>query len=181
MAGTESARNVSARLCSRAAAGPLVGTRQANFSTDCTRLMSKLVDSGEGYRALNKENDLKRALARTALLLAASIALAACSRGTSQSAASPSAGSAGPGHKTIGVSIQNREAQFYQDMESGMRAAAAKHGYALIVVDASRDNAKQQSQVEDFISKRVDAVVLTPYDSQAIGSAIAEANAAGIP
>ncbi len=83
--------------------------------------------------------------------------------------------------KTIGVSIQNREAQFYQDMESGMRSEAAKYGYALIVVDASRDNAKQQSQVEDFISKRVDAIVLTPYDSQAIGSAIAEANNAGIP
>lgn len=66
-------------------------------------------------------------------------------------------------------------------MESGMRSQAAKYGYSLIVVDASRDNAKQQSQVEDFISKRVDAIVLTPYDSQAIGSAIAEANNAGIP
>lgn len=62
-----------------------------------------------------------------------------------------------------------------------MRSEAAKHGYSLIVVDASRDNAKQQSQVEDFISKHVDAIVLTPYDSQAIGSAITEANSAGIP
>ena len=62
-----------------------------------------------------------------------------------------------------------------------MRAEAAKYGYALVVVDASRDNAKQQSQVEDFISKHVDAIVLTPYDSQAIGSAIVEANDANIP
>jgi ribose transport system substrate-binding protein len=123
---------------------------------------------------------LNRKLARAAYGLVAAIALAACSRGASQSSASSSP-SAAPAGKTIGVSIQNREAQFYQDMESGMRAQAAKYGYALIVVDASRDNAKQQSQVEDFISKRVDAIVLTPYDSQAIGSAIAEANAAGIP
>jgi ribose transport system substrate-binding protein len=79
------------------------------------------------------------------------------------------------------VSIQNREAQFYQDMEAGLRAQAAKYGYNLVVVDASRDNARQQSQVEDFISKRVDAIVLTPYDSAAIGSAIAEANNANIP
>src|SRR6202035_2651452 len=43
------------------------------------------------------------------------------------------------------------------------------------------DNAKQQSQVEDFISQKVAAIVLTPYDSQAIGSAIVEANKAGIP
>ncbi len=123
---------------------------------------------------------MKRALARTALLLACT-AVAACSHGSSQSNTSPAPGGSASAQKTIGVSIQNREAQFYQDMEAGMRAEAAKRGYGLIVVDASRDNAKQQSQVEDFISKRVDAIVLTPYDSQAIGSAIGEANAAGIP
>ena len=62
-----------------------------------------------------------------------------------------------------------------------MKTEAAKYGYALVVVDANRDNARQQSQVEDFISKKVDAIVLTPYDSQAIGSAIVEANTAKIP
>jgi ribose transport system substrate-binding protein len=91
----------------------------------------------------------------------------------------PSASSGGA--KTIGVSIQNREAQFYQDMERGMKTEAAKYGYTVNVVDASRDNAKQQSQVEDFISQKVSAIVLTPYDSHAIGSAIVEANKAGIP
>ncbi|MBV8198314.1 MAG: substrate-binding domain-containing protein, partial [Candidatus Eremiobacteraeota bacterium] len=121
---------------------------------------------------------MKKALARVAVMVVAG--LAGCSHGASQSTASPSA-AAGGSHKTIGVSIQNREAQFYQDMESGMRSEAAKHGFSLIVVDAGRDNAKQQSQVEDFISKKVDAIVLTPYDSAAIGSAIAEANSAGIP
>ncbi len=62
-----------------------------------------------------------------------------------------------------------------------MKTAAAKYGYTVNVVDASRDNSKQQSQVEDFISQKVAAIVLTPYDSQAIGSAIVEANKAGIP
>lgn len=107
-------------------------------------------------------------------------ALAACSNGSTSSSSS-SAPAASPGGKTIGVSIQNREAQFYQSMESGMKAEAAKYGYTLQVVDANRDNAKQQSQVEDFISSKVDAIVLTPYDSTAIGSAIAEANKANIP
>ena len=59
-----------------------------------------------------------------------------------------------------------------------MKSEAAKYGYTLVVVDASRDNTKQQSQVEDFISQKVSAIVLTPYDSQAIGSAIVEANRA---
>lgn len=124
---------------------------------------------------------MRRALARTAAVVVSCVTFAACSHGTTQSSSSPSAVASGAAQKTIGVSIQNREAQFYQDMESGLRNQAAKYGYSLIVVDASRDNARQQSQVEDFISKHVDAIVLTPYDSQAIGSAIAEANAASIP
>ena len=62
-----------------------------------------------------------------------------------------------------------------------MKAEAAKYGYRVVVVDAARDNAKQQGQVEDFISQKVSAIVLTPYDSHAIGSAIVEANQAGIP
>lgn len=107
---------------------------------------------------------------RTRLLVALqAVLLSACSSST------------GSGGKVIGVSIQNREAQFYQDMEAGMKSEAAKYGYALTVTDAGRDNAKQQSQVEDFISRKVDAIVLTPYDSQAIGSAIVEANKANIP
>ena len=112
-----------------------------------------------------------------AALIAAAILAVGCSKPSTSENTGPAAG----GGKTIGVSIQNREAQFYQDMENGMRTAAAKYGYSLKVVDASRDNAKQQSQVEDFISQKVDAIVLTPYDSQAIGSAIVEANNAKIP
>jgi ribose transport system substrate-binding protein len=120
------------------------------------------------------------------LLCAALCALlAACSSNSGSSSsngtAAPGATSPASGTKTIGVSIQNREAQFYQSMEAGMKAEAAKYGYSLVVVDANRDNAKQQSQVEDFISNKVDAIVLTPYDSTAIGSAIAEANKANIP
>ncbi|MBV9277828.1 MAG: substrate-binding domain-containing protein [Candidatus Eremiobacteraeota bacterium] len=110
------------------------------------------------------------------------IALTGCSNNSSSSSSS-GANVTGPSNatKTIGISIQNREAQFYKDMEDGMTAQANKYGYKLIVVDANRDNQRQQSQVEDFISKKVDAIVLTPFDSQAIGSAIVEANNANIP
>ena len=123
---------------------------------------------------------------RLAVAVFALLGIVGCSSGSNGSSGAGSAGSAPPsavasGAKTIGVSIQNREAQFYQDMESGMNAEARKYGYTVTVVDASRDNAKQQSQVEDFISQKVAAIVLTPYDSQAIGSAVVEANKAGIP
>ena len=112
------------------------------------------------------------------------LSLVACGGGSSNSSSSSTdAASAAPAGdaKTIGASIQNREAQFYQDVEAGMKSEATKYGYTVNVVDASRDNSKQQGQVEDFISKKVSAIVLTPYDSQAIGSAIVEANSANIP
>jgi ribose transport system substrate-binding protein len=108
--------------------------------------------------------------------------LAACSNsGSTSSTTAQSNSSTAGGTKTIGVSIQDLEAQFYQDMEAGMKSEAAKYGYAITFVDANRDSAKQQAQVEDFISKKVDAIVLTPFDSKAIGGAIVEANNAKIP
>jgi ribose transport system substrate-binding protein len=104
------------------------------------------------------------------------------SGGSGQNAnGSATASAAATGAKTIGVSIQDLQAQFYEDMELGMKAEATKYGYAITFVDANRDQAKQTSQVEDFISKSVSAIVLTPADSKAVGSAIAEANQAGIP
>lgn len=115
-----------------------------------------------------------------ALLAACSSNSGSTSRQTTTTTTT-SESSAAPGAKTIGVSIQDSEAQFYQTMEAGMQSQAKKYGYRISFVDANRDSSKQQSQVEDFISKKVDAIVLTPADSQAIGSAIAEANNANIP
>lgn len=116
---------------------------------------------------------------RSLAVLVMILAVSACSKGNEKSTTTTT--TASNGAKTIGVSIQNREAQFYQDMENGMKAQAAKYGYRVSFVDANRDNSKQQSQVEDFISQKVAAIVLTPYDSQAIGSAIVEANKANVP
>ncbi|MFN2450375.1 MAG: substrate-binding domain-containing protein [Candidatus Baltobacteraceae bacterium] len=117
-------------------------------------------------------------LAAFALALLAS---ACSSTSSSNGTSSQTARAGGAGSKTIGVSIQDSEAQFYQQMQAGMQNEAAKYGYKVVVVDANRDNARQQQQVEDFISRKVDAIVLTPYDSKAIGSAITEANKANIP
>lgn len=106
--------------------------------------------------------------------------LAACNQ-SQQSTSGSGSSQPAPGQKVIGVSIQDLEAQFYEDMEAGMKAEAAKNGYAISFVDANRDSNKQTSQVEDFISKKVDAIVLTPVDSKAVGTAIVEANQANIP
>jgi ribose transport system substrate-binding protein len=107
----------------------------------------------------------------------AAAVLAACTQ--SQQNSGPSNGA--PAGKVIGVSIQDLQAQFYEDLKAGMSSEATKYGYTVTFVDANRDSARQTSQVEDFISKKVDAIVLTPADSKAVGSAIVEANQANIP
>ena len=83
--------------------------------------------------------------------------------------------------KTIGVSLLTRAHVFYKDLEEGLRAEAAKNGYELIVTAGEFDLGKQSSQVEDFITRKVDAIILCPVDSRGIGPAIRKANEAGIP
>lgn len=83
--------------------------------------------------------------------------------------------------KTIGVSLLTRGHIFYRDLEEGLMNEADKYGYKLIITSADFDLGKQISQIEDFISRKVDAIIVCPVDSKGIGSGIAEANNAGIP
>ncbi len=83
--------------------------------------------------------------------------------------------------KTIGVSLLTRAHLFYMDLEEGMRIEAEKQKYELIVTTADFDLGKQTSQIEDFIARKVDAIVVCPVDSRGVGAAIHQAHVAGIP
>jgi len=87
----------------------------------------------------------------------------------------------GAGGKRIGVTLLTREHVFYKDLEAGLKEAADKQGYQLIVTSGDMDLAKQQSQIENFIVQKVDAIILCPADSKGIGPAIELANRANIP
>jgi len=86
-----------------------------------------------------------------------------------------------PAGKRVGVTLLTKEHEFYRELEAGLREAADKLGYQLVVTSGDMDLAKQQSQIENFIVQRVDAIVVCPADSKGIGPAIEQANAAGIP
>ncbi|MBI5215752.1 MAG: substrate-binding domain-containing protein [Ignavibacteriae bacterium] len=83
--------------------------------------------------------------------------------------------------KVIGVSLLNRAHIFYRDLEEGLKSEAAKHGYELIITSGDFDLGKQMSQIEDFITRKVDAIVLCPVDSRGVGPAVRKANEAKIP
>lgn len=83
--------------------------------------------------------------------------------------------------KKIGVTLLTRAHIFYRDLEDGLDSQADSNGYQLIITSADFDLGKQISQVEDFISRKVDAIIVCPVDSKGIGAAIEEANRANIP
>ncbi len=83
--------------------------------------------------------------------------------------------------KKIGVTLLARAHIFYRDLEDGLNSQADSNGYQLIITSADFDLGKQISQVEDFISRNVDAIIVCPVDSKGIGPAIQEANRANIP
>ena len=81
----------------------------------------------------------------------------------------------------IGLSVLTLTNPFFKEIADKMAEEASKHGYTVAVVSGEFDPSRQQNQVKDFIVQKVAAIVLTPCDSKAIGPAIQEANAAGIP
>lgn len=81
----------------------------------------------------------------------------------------------------IGVSLLTRTHPFYQDLEAGLEEEAARHGYQLLIQAGEFDVARQKDQLENFLVRRVDAIVLSPCDSRSIGTSVQAANAAGVP
>lgn len=120
----------------------------------------------------------------TTILFAVGTALfSACGPGPAspESSDAPQSSAAAKSRGTIGLSVLTLTNPFFKEIADNMTREAAKHGYDVLVVSGEFDAARQQNQVKDFIVKRVAALVLTPCDSKAIGPAIQEANAAGIP
>lgn len=83
--------------------------------------------------------------------------------------------------RTIGLSVLTLSNPFFKEIADAMAREAEGKGYRVLVVSGDFDVARQDKQVKDFIVKRVDAIVLCPCDSKAIGPVIREANAAGVP
>jgi ribose transport system substrate-binding protein len=82
---------------------------------------------------------------------------------------------------TIGFAISSFDNDFFVSLKDGVESAAAAVGATVTITDAGGDAATQASQVEDFITKGVDLIMVNPVDSDAIVPSVEAANAAGIP
>jgi ribose transport system substrate-binding protein len=81
----------------------------------------------------------------------------------------------------IGVSLLTQTHAFYKDLEQQMRVEAAARNMDLAVVSCEMDPARQASQLEDFITQHVDAMLVAPCDSAAVVPYIDKATQAAIP
>ncbi|MCH2331569.1 MAG: substrate-binding domain-containing protein, partial [Roseibacillus sp.] len=89
------------------------------------------------------------------------------SEGTSPAQA-PGNGSKG----TIGMTCMNLNNPFFQLIAQEMEKAAAEAGYTLKAMDGKGDAALQNTQIDEFITQKSEAIFLNPADSKATGSGV---------
>ncbi len=105
------------------------------------------------------------------MLLIVSVSVAGCHRSAPAKRTRP----------LIGVTLLTETHAFYKELEDAMRKEAAADGLDLVIVACEMDPAKQASQIEDFVTERVDAILAAPCDSAAVVPYLAEAEQASIP
>ena len=119
-------------------------------------------------------------MGKTLKLLAAAAALTlAAALGTTGAGASPAA------HNkktfTIGISHYALVIPFYRAMQAGFVAGAKKYGMKVVATDSEFDPNKQVSNIQSLIARKVDALVVSPGDANALIPAYKAAQKAHIP
>jgi ribose transport system substrate-binding protein len=124
---------------------------------------------------------------RKAVLASAMVALvgtaAACSSSTS-STANSTAGAAGSSAKsggTIGFAQADFGNGWYEIQDQGVLAEAKKLGYKVDLLSGNADPTTQISQIQNFITEGVKAVIINPTDPQALAPALTALRSAKIP
>ncbi|WP_170313680.1 D-ribose ABC transporter substrate-binding protein [Phytoactinopolyspora halophila] len=101
------------------------------------------------------------------------VALTACGNGDE--------GGGSDADVTVGLSISTLENPFFVTLRDGAEEAADEAGVELRVSDARDDAQSQADDVQDFVTRDVDVLVINPVDSAAIVPSIEAANDADIP
>jgi ribose transport system substrate-binding protein len=87
----------------------------------------------------------------------------------------------GAGAKTICFVTFSLQIAYFQSSVAGGEKAAKDLGIELIVLDPQADAARQVTQVEDCISRQVDAIVVDPIESSSLIGALEEAGKRKMP
>lgn len=117
----------------------------------------------------------RRFLAVASLAATLSFALSACG-GISN------AGNAGGQHVfTVGMTLPTAQNSTIQGIADGLRAELEQHGGKLITADSQLSIDKQIGDIDQFITQKVDAIMVFPLDFPTLKSVLGRADKAGIP
>ena len=122
-------------------------------------------------------------IACASLAVSTLIGMAGCDKKEpdAKASAAPAQADSSKPKPLIGVSLLTLTNPFFKEIGDTLQAEGAKHGYEVVVTSGDQDPAKQKDQVKDFLVRKASAIILTPCDSKSIGTAIVEANKAGVP
>jgi ribose transport system substrate-binding protein len=115
-----------------------------------------------------------RRIAAAALAALLPLTIAACGRGGDGAAG-------GAEERTIGLAVANLQADFFNQIKQSVDAEAKKEGVTVRVSDAGGDAATQVNQIQDFITRQVDAIIYIPAGATAAGVPVKAAEQANIP
>ncbi|HEU5186018.1 MAG TPA: ABC transporter substrate-binding protein [Gemmatimonadaceae bacterium] len=125
---------------------------------------------------------------RLPLLALLALAIASCRKdsgggdGAAAGGGAESAAASGPlAGKTVGFSQMESDNPWRIAETKSLRDEAAKRGVQLVVTDAQGQTAKQVSDVEDLIARRVDIILLAPREFEGLAPALQAASRAKIP
>ena len=81
----------------------------------------------------------------------------------------------------VGMSVPGLQFPFFVIMRDEAEAAAAELGVSIVFADGQNDSAKQTADIESFIARGVDAILISPMTVDSQVPAIERAVEAGIP
>ena len=81
----------------------------------------------------------------------------------------------------IGFSQVTLQSPFYVQLRDGAKAAAAKGGDELIFLDANGDISKQNNDIQDLLTRKVDILIINAVNPDAVGAALDAAKRAKVP
>src|SRR4051812_18139054 len=121
-------------------------------------------------------NRRRAGVTATAVLVAMS--LAACNRAP---AAGGGGGEGGCSGIRVGLAVANLQADFFNQIKQSVDAEAKKLGMKVQVSDAGGDSSTQVNQIQDFISRQVQAIIYIPAGATAASVPVKAAERANIP
>lgn len=125
----------------------------------------------------------RRRIVALAAAIALAAPLAACANNESNDGGAPETGApaAAGSQIVIGLAVPNQQSPFFVAIRQWVEEEAKAEDVRIVFADAKNDADTQVSQIQDFITQEVDAIIYIPAGATAATVPVRAAKDAGIP